>query len=269
MTSLFGWLVRKNWQDLGRNPSFILISDGLSAIAMLLVFWFTSKAMGHSFASGYVLSDYFSFVVMGETLLYVPSVCFSGVVRAIRNSAADGTLEPILVSRRSSTVTFGLLTLAWIPQELGRCLLMWILAAGFFTLRFSAGTLSLCLLTQIVGIPVFLGMGLWAGAGLVRFGRGAHLLAHLNLFASVFAGAYFPLAVFPDGVRRASEILSPFTVYVETGRAAFGGGPMALVASGWAKLLGAGVVLLLTGAWALGRGFEWQRRSGRPLLLTQ
>ena len=269
MTLLFGWFIRKHWGDLGRSPGLSFVSDGLTAVAMLLVFWFTSKAMGHSFASGYAITDYFSFVVMGETLLYVPGACFSGLIRGLRASASDGTLEPILASRRSPTVTFALVALAWVPQDLARCLIMWLIAVTFFTLRFTPTSLCLSLLTQIAGIPVFLGMGLWGGAMLVRYGRGGNLMAQVNLFASVFAGAYFPIGVFPKWLQNASQWLSPFTLYLETGRSALLADNATAVFLGWAKLLLVGTLLCFSGAGALSRSFEWLRRSGRPLLLSQ
>lgn len=265
MIGAWGLLVRKSLLDSGRSPLTALLGECAASLTALAVYWFTSRAMGPAFSFS---GDYFTFVVVGESMLLIPLTLWSGVGAGIRSGTNDGSLELFLTLPLPAPAVLALQAAAIVPREAVRLAVTWLVAASVFGLSVSAWRLAEVLALQLFAAPLFLGIGLMAGGALVRLGRGHAALAQLGTLATVLSGAYFPLSVLPDPVREWSRLLSPFTWVMDTARQ--------MLVSGWTESttvaamswLGLGLVTMATGWAALELSFAFLRRRGLPLIFS-
>lgn len=259
MILAWGFLLRKNFRDLGRNPIWVLVAEMLASATGLAVYWFTSRAIGPALSFG---GDFFAYVVWGELALVMPLTLWNGASLQVKSATHDGSLEIFLTLPQPASLLLAAQTLALLPRELFRVLVTLTLASALFGLPVSGTGLFGFALWELSAIPLFLGFGQLGAAVLVRFQRGASALAHLGSLLSVLAGVYFPLTAVPNPLAELSRRFSPFTVLVEgirhsvDGHVAF----LPLLALGLA-----GVAMATIGALVLEFSFTDLRRRGDPL----
>jgi ABC-2 type transport system permease protein len=258
-------LVRKALLDAGRSPAAALAGECVASLMALAVYWFTSKAVGPALSFS---GDYFTFVVVGESTLLIPLMLWSGIASVVRSGAADGTLELFLTLPVRAPGLLALQAAALIPRESLRVLTSWGIACALFGMAISPWRLVDILVLQLFAAPLFLGFGLIAAAFLLRLGRGYGVLAQVGTLGSVLAGAYFPLGVLPEPIRRLSVSLSPFTSLMETSRTVLASGWSASVLAVVAAWLVAGGLVLALGWLALELSFASLRRRGTPVLFV-
>ena len=258
-------LVRKALLDAGRSPLAAVLGECVASLMALAVYWFTSKAVGPALSFS---GDYFTFVVVGESALLIPLLLWSGIAASVRSGAADGTLELFLTLPVRAPGLLALQAAAMIPREALRVLTSWAIACAVFGIALPAVKLVDILLLQLFAAPLFLGLGLVAGAVLLRVGRGHGALAQAGTLGTVLAGAYFPLDVLPEAIRSLSLRLSPFTSLMETARLVLVSGWTPAVFTTIAAWLGAGAVVLCLGWLAMELSLASVRRRGTPLVFT-
>ncbi len=266
MIGAWGIFVRKALLDSGRSPFAALVGECVASLSSLLFYWLTSRAIGPALSFS---GDYFTFVVIGEATLLIPLTLWGGVTQSIRSGVSDGTLELFLTLPVPAPLLAAFQAAAHVPREVFGLAVTWTVAAVVFGLSVSAWRIAELIALQLFAVPLFLGIGLMAGAALVRFGRGQAVLAHIGTFAAVLSGAYFPLSALPDPVRQWSLILSPFTWVMETARSVIAVGWTVETTKAAAAWVGVGVLALALGWAALEWSFAHVRRRGDPLLLPQ
>ena len=240
----------------------------ISQFFWVSMFWFMSQAFGSRIPflqdSG---MDYFTFVMVAEFSLLLPAFLMSTFAETIKINASFGTLESILLARQAPAVAIIIMGLSSCSRQLLKVITNVGIALILFELSVSALGALQAFLLQLAALPLFLGIGLLSAAILVRFGQGAGLLGTLADGLILFAGAYFPIQVFPQIAQSVSAV-SPFTVLlVETRAVVVSGVPWTELLDSVAVLLGWGMVVLPLGVFILVHNLEYYRRRTVPLLL--
>ncbi|MCM2279391.1 MAG: ABC transporter permease [Oligoflexia bacterium] len=264
MTGAYSFLLRRELRD--RYPTRLAIAGELLGLgASLLVYAYTARAFAPRFQGG----DYFSYLLIGEATLFAPLALFNGLARSVRLSAQTGTLEAMLAQPVAPWRILLVLGGALLPIELARALLTLGLGALLFGFALAPSAWGTLLSLQLLALPAFFGLGLLASSALLRFGRGEAMLGYLGAAAAIVAGAYFPTDVLPAQLKELAAWLSPFSLLLETTRAAATGGfePGTLLRPG-AALLAWGVLTLPAGLLAVKLAFARARRVGAPFLIT-
>ncbi len=272
MKNAFLYLVRKEFRD--QCPTlFGVFNAALTVVITVLVYRFTALALAKGFqgsANGFG-GNYFTFVLIGDIFLVAPLALFIGVGRAVREAAANGTMDLFLIEPTRVQNPFLMAGLALLPRECARSLATFLVAALLFP-DFLSG-LSFFRLFGAVSVlalaaPAFVGLGLVAAALLVRLGRGNSAIDHVSSLAAIFAGAYFPLDVLPAWLHTGLSLLSPFTITLQTVRAILTPASVTTLFPALAQIIFWDVVLFPIGYVALGLSFEYLRRKGSPLLIA-
>jgi ABC-2 type transport system permease protein len=264
----FKFFVRRNLINTYSNI-WGSLGDLLSIVLNLIFFWYTSKAFGFSFKVG--LSDYrvdyFNYVVLGEMVLLIPAAILNGLTSTVQSAAADGTLEVFFLLPRRAQTTFIISALAIVPKEVVRIILTLIIATLAFGFKFSYSGLGGAVFLQIISLPIFLGMGLFAASLLVFFGRGKSVISHGGNILYIFAGIYFPLSVLPKSIQNIAKVFSPFTILLESTRTLFSNGFHNMAVTS-AQIIFWDLLLFFLGFWLLGLSFRRMINKGTPLIVN-
>lgn len=239
----FWLLVRRDWRERFPTP-WAGLGEAVALGLGLSLYWFTARAFGKGARLDGLAPDYFSFVVLGEAVLLLPLYLISGFLRAVREAQADGTLEALFGLPGGGARGIVALGLASVPREAGRAALLLGVAALVFGFRLAPGQLAWLALAQLLALPTSIAIGLGAAAFFLRLGRGEAALGFLAALASILAGAYFPVTVFPPALAALAQALSPFNALLGLSRAAMSQGwggvassrPALLALAGWAAL---------------------------------
>ncbi|MBT3583356.1 MAG: ABC transporter permease [Halobacteriovoraceae bacterium] len=259
-------LFKLNFKD-NYYQKIALFSELVASLLGLTIYWYTSKAFAPAIAETLTKyhTNYFTFMVIGEVFLYFPIYFMEGFSRKLRMSMADGTFETLLSLPVSPIKTNIVIGIQGIARELARLTLFITLAALCFGLRFDPLYFAQGLLLQIAYLPVFLGLGLLISSVVMITGRGNGLVAFLNTGASLLAGGYFPIEVFPNIVQKLALKLSPFTAILQSTREILIG---KLDLNDFLTPVIWSVILLPSGIYL----FKWAiinfKRKGIPLIFT-
>lgn len=237
-----------------------------STLVTLSVYWFTSRAFSGSGAITFQGNSYFSYVVLGELVLLIPTILFERFAQVVSEMASEKTLEIFSTYPTRPQTPILLLGIASIPAQVLNMLAMFVLAKICFGWECSWNSLILIFLFQVLVTPLFIGMGLLGAALVIRLGRGYSTLGYIGLLGNISAGVYFPLSVLPKTVAEILRWLSPFTIYLETVRHYFTSGWQPEMAVAFAKLLVLGVIILGIGDATLGISLQHLRRKGSLIL---
>jgi ABC-2 type transport system permease protein len=263
-------LVRLSFKNRYFGPLSVL-AEVLGLVMSLSIYFYTAKTLGpgvSKYLSPYG-SDYFAYLVIGDIALLIPAFLVSAVPRAIRQAQSDGILETMLVLPGKTRSNFLLLAVAGIPREFLYALLMLILGVAVFGLKLSVGHCLSIVFFQCLAMPAVLGLGLAAAAMLVFFNRGEGVVTSFINFATVLAGAIFPLSVLPKALVRVAVVASPFSTLLIGTRSAIADGMLASqTVSNILGLLVWGIVLLPLGSLLLDRAFDSARGRGAPMFFS-
>ena len=253
-----------------KYPSlFSWMGQLISELALLTIYWYTAKAFVpnlHVLSAG---TDYFSFVVVGESVLLAPSLMITSLARIFRSDIQQQTFEPTLLSSAS-------LTTSWLVQSFGamiveglRLLLVLILAITFFHFNIAPiPNLILVLVLQVLALPLFAGLGLVGVSVMMVLGRGERILPFLTTGMTVLAGAYFPIEVLPSIMQTYLRKISPMNILLESSREAiqFGWSSPQWLQSAIFLLFGS-VVFLMLGILSVSLSTRYYRQRSQPILI--
>ena len=138
-------------------PSKLAIAGALvGSILSLIVYWFTSKAFAPVMTSHLAAEkvDYFNFVFSGELILILPLILIEGTIHVVRQSAAHGLLETFMILPTRTQTPLVLWTLAKIPLEALRLLILVGLAAIFFGFHLSLKKLLILLKIDLTNLKL-------------------------------------------------------------------------------------------------------------------
>lgn len=268
MLTAFGWMARREWRDRYPSTPLGLVSELLSMLLGLGVYWFTAKALNPGLTESLrpFGGDYFSYLLVGDLFLIVPLALAQGIASTVRKAAWEGTLDVFRTEPVGPRAPILLAAISGVPRDIGRAIAMLIAAYLMFGFRLPVANGFGAAMLVVLGAPAFLGVGMLWGAALIRFGRGTEALAHFTAVSAVLAGSYFPLSVLPAFVVRAAVLLLPFATLLESVRSVLVSGWTPELAAPVATLALSGIALAAVGYLALGASLESLRRSGRNLL---
>jgi ABC-type polysaccharide/polyol phosphate export permease len=265
--ALIRWFMLREMREIYHSKTMILTAV-VTTVVTLGIYWFTSKAFAPSVASGLEGSDvnYFSYILIGDLTFLIPSLMFVGVADSIRRNAVDRSLELMLTSRVGPRKIIMLQLAALIPIEFVKAALTLLIAVLVFSFRLPAFSIPKVLFLQIFSLPLFIGLGLIAASILLRFSRGESVIGQISNLGIIFAGAYFPIAVFPETIGVISKIFSPFSVLLEGTRSMFNGANWPIFFNLSMIIIVWGIISFALGFWLIGKGLEFNRRKGSPFL---
>jgi len=255
----------KEYRYYYQNP-LVLFSILLNELIVLLVFWYTAKAFVPNLEifSGKAI-DYFTFIVIGETALRIPSFFITIVSRNMKNATLDGAFENHLLLKHSPQYAFFIEGLCASIFEILKVALVLFLATVFFVIDVTFYALLLAIPIQLISILIFTGLGLVSVSILLVLKRGEGWLMRLVSIATILAGAYFPTTVLPYGLNVHLHYASPFNLLLESTRQIMHEQisyhtyfQSCFILSIWA------VILLTSGYILFSKALELHKKSDRP-----
>lgn len=242
----------------------------LSELVMLTIYWYTAKAFLPNLQVLKSGVDYFSYIVVGESVLFLPSLLMTAFVRIFRSEVQQGTFEPTLLSIFSLQRSWLIQALGLVIVEGSRLLIVFTIAIGLFNLSVSSlPTLLAVFFLQILALPFFAGLGLLGAAMMIILGRGDRILVLLTTGMTVLAGAYFPANVLPLGLQSILHQISPMTILLDSTRAIFQGeSSFELLIQSASFLLIGSLIFSILGLAAIRASIIFHRRRSRPLFFV-
>ena len=230
-----------------------------SAIVTVGVFFFISRAVGPaSSASLGGGRDYFAFVLVGVALQEFLGQSVGGLGSQVRENQTTGTLEFMLLSPSRLPVLL-LSSALWLQVSAAMSAGTYLVAGTLLGADFGRADVPATILTLVLAIVGFTGLGLLAAAVVVMVKRGNPLGWAIRGASLVLGGVFYPTSVLPEGLRILGAAL-PITHALELLRGAI------LDGSGIVAMAGGFVALAVVSiAWlALGlAGFALAIRLGR------
>ena len=151
-------------------------------------------------------------------MLSIPLFLFTEVPRRFKDCIESGLFDLVRTYPISPLKMVSFLTLQSLFRELLRLVATVFLAIILFDFRLSLIGTLLLLLFQVIAFFTSYGMGLILCSLLLLYGRGGGLLGYINSMMAFFAGAFFPVALFPSWIQKVSFYASPMTLLLETSR---------------------------------------------------
>ncbi len=255
MIHLFWLMISLTWRD--RYPKKIFfITDMLSSMLDVIFYYFTSEAFGRAFLS----HNYFQYVIWGEIVIAIPMALFLSSTKALRSSLIEGTWEILLMN--PSPIYKILFRLQWGEYFREGCrLCLMVGLASILGAQFHFQDVLKAMILIILSSPLFWNLGLLSVSLFVYTGRGLGAVQHLSHFATILAGVYFPLTVFPSWLLYSSLVLSPWTWLIEASRKEIFDYKIAFI------FMGASLILGFLGPWVFSKGLKNLAKTGRRLQL--
>ncbi len=206
-------------ERLDTYPSkWAFIGEFLGIFISVIIYYFTAKAFAPNLNSNmnFYKMDYFSFVLIGELSLALPIYLMTNPAIRLRYFVNQRVLTTLL----SYPISLLKIIILWVKSgaiaELTRVALHIFIALFFFDLSISLKGFLFSIAILIFTLPTFLGLGLIAASISMILGRGSNVINYLSTVSLFFAGAYFPVEVFPTFIQRFASTLSPFnsTLYL-------------------------------------------------------
>ena len=241
-----------------------ILSHLLNELIILTVFWYTAKAFVPNlevFKNN--ASDYFTFIVIGETALRIPSFLISVFTRNLKNWVIEGALETYLLYPGRQTVPFILSGIASALFELIKIIIIITMAKTIFTLHLPVYALLWALIFQLCCLPLFIGLGLISTTIFLYLGRGDGIIMKLTSLATILAGAYFPTSVMPEHLEKIVNWLSPFNLLLNTTRQIITLETTSLLSQALSMAL-TGIFFLLVGYWLFNHGLTYYKKKSKP-----
>lgn len=252
-------ILRRDWTVFASYRTHMITQLGGSLFTLVMMRFVSELIHVKQFPNS---TAYFSYVVVGVTILHVLTSTLSAPAASVRQELIAGTFERMILSPIGPIV--GVLSTLIFP--LAMALVMSTatigLAAGVFGMPLAWGTAWLALPVALLGAMAFVPFGIAIAAATVAFKQAPQATTFIIAGISLIAGFYFPVSYLPHWIRWTSSI-QPFTPAIELLRHLLVGTP--LTHSAWldlAIIIGFAAALLPLSIWALSAAIRWGRRRG-------
>jgi len=203
-----------------------------AALVNVAIYYFIARVFG-SVAAPYLQTyggSYFAFVVIGVAFSDYLGLGISAIGNSIREGQSTGTLELMLLSpTRLFTVLISSTLWGYIFASIS--VLVYLLAGTALGMRLDNANLPFALLSLVVAVASFNGLGLFAASLIILMKRGDPLGWLIRVSSAVLSGVFYPMSVLPDWLRVIAQAL-PLTHALELLRRSL------LQGAGWAELRG-------------------------------
>ena len=223
--------------------------------------YFLSRLVGSHVALSATHGSYFSFAVLGTTLLVVFNLTLVSISQRMRTDQTAGTLEilfamplrpfAVVLSSAVYQVLYGLASAA-----------VSLLLAVALGMRFhvTAASTAVAVVGLIASVFLFAAVGVAFGAYVLVFKRGETLTSLVVSALTILGGVYYPVSLLrPAALRYVAEAL-PFTWAVAVMRDSLLDGQLPWLRL--AQVVGSAVLALCISAWLFARALNHARRSG-------
>lgn len=188
------------------KAGFVLRVGG--ALITVAVFYFISRVFGA--AAGAQIDDYggnyFAFVLVGIALTEYVGQGIGGLGASIRESQTTGTLELMLLSpTRMSTVLLS--SSLWTYASATMSVATYAVAGALLGVDFTAANVPAALLTLLLTLGAYSGLGLVAAAIVILIKRGNPLGWLIRGGSVVLGGVFYPTDVLPAGLQALAQAL--------------------------------------------------------------
>lgn len=151
--------------------------------------------------------DYFPFVLIGIALTDYLTVSSTSFANEIRNAQIMGTLESLLVTPTSIiTILLSSFTYKLLSSSI-RTLSYLLLGIFMFGIHFSAVHSGALLISFILTLLPFIGLGLFSAAFIIVLKRGSPISMLMAMSGSLLGGVLYPVAVLPTWLKPLSALL--------------------------------------------------------------
>ena len=164
---------------------------------LICIYWYTSLAFIPKVEVNGEKIAYFSFVLIGDLTIRLPSCTIVSHIKSLKEMAYDDMLDSFLMVPINLATTLNLFSLGHIFFEFIKIIGIMTIVLLIFPIQLSIDFYLGYLLLQVIFLPAFLGVGLLSSTILLMFGRGEGAINKLISIMTIFSGMYFPTAVLP------------------------------------------------------------------------
>ncbi|MEZ4521078.1 MAG: ABC transporter permease [Thermomicrobiales bacterium] len=198
--------LRRDWQ-YETTYRGMMILQMLGIVGTLVIFFSIGKLVspGADSLARYG-GEYFPFALVGLVVSDYFNTGLRSFSNRLRLAQTTGTLEAMFVSARSPRLVL-MFSGAWdfliatVRLAIGVAIGVLLLGVDFDPDYVAAAIIS------VLSLATFAALGLFAAALILIIKRGDAVAALGNIFATVFAGALFPISLLPDWLRWVAYIL--------------------------------------------------------------
>lgn len=265
---MIGGLVRLQIAFLRRDWEYettyrgMMILQLLGIVGTLIIFFSIGKlvATGNESLAEYG-GRYFPFALIGLVVSDYFNTGLRSFSNRLRLAQTTGTLEAMFTTASSPRLVV-ICSGAWdFLVATVRLALGVLLSVLFLGVAFDADYVAAALIA-ILSLATFVALGLFAAALILIIKRGDAVAALGNIFATVFAGALFPIAVLPDWLRWIAYILPLHYSLDGLRRSLLVGEGISDLGTNLVVLGVAALILVPVAIFTLGRAVDFVRRDG-------
>jgi ABC-2 type transport system permease protein len=202
---LKAFLVRDFRQTLSYRFAFIL--DIASVFFNAATFYFVAKLFDSSTNANLEAygGAYFPFVLIGIAFSTYQSVGLTSFSQSLRQEQYMGTMESVLASPiRISTFLTG--SALWdFAYATGEVLFYFVVGFAVFGLTLPNANVLPAVVSLILTLTTFMGLGILAAAFILRFKRGNPVTWTIATASELLGGVYFPTTILPEWMKSISK----------------------------------------------------------------
>lgn len=253
--------LRRDWQyETSYRGMMLLQMFGI--VGSLVIFYAIGLLVDPNAASLQQYGgEYFPFALVGLAVSDFFNVGLRSFSNRLRLAQTTGTLEAMLVSRAPGHLIIGCAGIWDFIVAAIRLAIAVLIGAVFLDVEFEVSWAALMLIS-IFSLICFAALGMLAAALIMVIKRGDAVAAFGNIFASVFAGALFPIELLPEWIRWVAYILPLHYALDGLRRSALVGEPVGELQSNFLILGVAAFLLAPLAVVALNRAIQWCRDDG-------
>lgn len=210
--------LEKDWR-IAVSYKLQFFSSILGVLISTMVFYFLSNFIGRNIPESIQQygGDYFAFVIVGIALTDYLVVSTEAFSTAIRSGQVSGTFEALLVTPTSIlTILFSSYLYPFFFTTL-RILTYVIVGVVFCGVRFQIDNFWLVLLTLVISLLPFWGLGLFSAAFIIVFKQGSPVNWVLGVSSTLLGGVFYPVSSLPAWLEPFSMVF-PLTYGIEAMR---------------------------------------------------
>lgn len=209
--------------------------------------------------------DYFPFVLIGIALTDYLTISSNSFATEIRNAQIMGTLEALLVTPTSIiTILLSSFTYKLLSSSI-RVLSYLLIGIFVFGVQFPDVHYGALLLTFILTLLPFIGLGLFSAAFIIVLKRGSPISMLMAMSGSLLGGVLYPVSVLPSWLKPLSAML-PVTHGLEAMRQVLlQGAGLSEISTQLYYLLVFSVCFMIVGVYSTYRALKIARQEGSLL----
>jgi ABC-2 type transport system permease protein len=199
------FILRDFRQTLSYRFAFLL--DLASVLFSAATFYFVAKLFDTA-TSPYLQEyggAYFPFVLIGIAFSTYQTTGLNSFAQSLRQEQYMGTLESILVTPVKIPTFLAGSSLWDFLYATIEVAFYFLLAFTAFGLRLPNANVGAAILSIILTLTTFMGLGILAAAFILRYKKGNPVTWMIATAGELFGGVYFPTTILPDWMKSVSE----------------------------------------------------------------